>query len=116
MRRALLPLLIVAALAPPAAAIAGPLKAKPAGAPLELTTRKAQPLTAYAATCDATGQIIGTSTQTSSSSGRVTIELLLPIPAGAFTCWLRTDLTNSSAPPAIAVNGKPLRVTGTAAG
>lgn len=115
MRRALL-LLLVAALALAGAAIAGPLKAIPVGRSLELTTGKAQPLTMYAATCDASGEIIGTSAWPSSPRGRVTVQVLLPLPAGPFTCWLRTDLTSSSGPPGLAVNGKPLTVTGTASG
>jgi len=119
-RRALLPLLVaalaLAAAALAAAALAGPLKAIPAGHSLVLTTGKAQPLTMYAATCDASGEIIGTSAWPSSPRGRVTVQVLLPLPAGPFTCWLRTDLTSSSGPPAIAVNGKQLRVTGTASG
>lgn len=109
-------LLLVAALTLAGAAIAGPLKATTVGASLELTTRKAQPLTMYAATCDANGEIIGTSAWPSSASGHVTVQVLLPLPAGPYVCWLRTDLTSSSGPPAPAVNGRPLRVTGTASG
>jgi hypothetical protein len=116
MRRRALLLILLAALALTGTAVAGPLKAIPDGSSLVLTTKKAQPLTMYAATCEATGQIIGTSAWPSSATGRVTVQVLLPLPPGPYVCWLRTDLTSSSGPPAHAVNGRPLRVTGTAAG